>query len=36
MFVDGAPKGSVFEKVAVPALKENPNVKLVWHSGSGK
>jgi hypothetical protein len=36
LFVDGAPKGSVFEKVAVPALKQNPNVTLVWHSGSGK
>jgi len=36
LFVDGAPKGSVVEKVAVPALKENPNVKLVWHSGSRK
>jgi hypothetical protein len=36
LFVDGTPKGSVFEKVALPALKENPNVKLVWHSVSGK
>src|SRR3982751_895088 len=26
LFVDGTPKGSVFEKVAVPALKQNPNV----------
>jgi hypothetical protein len=31
LFVDGFPKGSVFEKVALPALKENRNVKLVWH-----
>jgi hypothetical protein len=36
LFVDGAPKGSVFEKVALPALKENPNVRLVWHQGGGK
>jgi hypothetical protein len=34
LFVDGAPKGSVFEKVALPALKENPNVEIVWHSPS--
>ena len=30
--LDGALKGSVFEKVALPALKQNPSVKLVWHS----
>lgn len=35
LFVDGTLKGSVFDKVALPALKENPDVKLVWHSVSG-
>jgi hypothetical protein len=32
LFVDGSPKGSVFERVVLPALKENPHVKLVWHA----
>jgi hypothetical protein len=31
LFVDGAPKGSVVEKVAIPALKNNPNVTIKWH-----
>jgi hypothetical protein len=26
------PKGTVFERIAVPALKRNPNVKIIWHS----
>ncbi len=36
LFGDGTIKGSVFEKVSLPALKENPDVKLVWHSASGQ
>lgn len=32
LFFGTVVKGSVFEKVALPALKRNPNVKLVWHT----
>jgi hypothetical protein len=32
LFFGTVVKGSVFEKVALPALKRNPNVKLVWHA----